>query len=70
MKKNIFYTVLLAASFIGCSQPNNGSSDIESKVDSLLSQMTIEEKLGQMNQLSPWDFDDLAKKVKKSLPHL
>ncbi len=65
MKKNIFYTVLLAASFIGCSQPKNGNSDIESKVDSLLSQMTIEEKLGQMNQLSPWDFDDLAKKVRK-----
>lgn len=65
MKKNIFYTVLLAASFIGCSQPKNGNSDIESKVDSLLSQMTIEEKLGQMNQLSPWDFEDLAKRVRK-----
>ena len=65
MKKKVFYTVLLAASLIGCNQPKNGSSDIEFRVDSLLSQMTIEEKLGQMNQLSPWDFEDLAKKVRK-----
>lgn len=27
--------------------------------------MTIEEKLGQMNQLSPWDFEDLAKRVRQ-----
>ena len=27
--------------------------------------MTLEEKLGQMNQLSPWDFEDLAKRVRK-----
>lgn len=38
---------------------------IENKVDSLLNQMTLEEKLGQMNQLSPWNFEDLAKRVRK-----
>lgn len=27
--------------------------------------MTIEEKLGQMNQLSPWDFEELAARVRK-----
>ena len=27
--------------------------------------MTLEEKLGQMNQLSPWDFNELAGKVRK-----
>ena len=27
--------------------------------------LTLEEKLGQMNQLSPWDFDELAGKVHK-----
>ena len=31
----------------------------------LLHKMTLEEKLGQMNQLSPWDFEDLARRVRK-----
>ena len=34
-------------------------------MDSLLSKMTLDEKLGQMNQLSPWNFDELAEKVRK-----
>ncbi len=36
---------------------------IEAKVDSLLAKMTLAEKLGQMNQLSPWDYNDLAGRV-------
>lgn len=39
--------------------------EIDRKVEKLLRQMTLEEKIGQMNQLSPWDFDDLAGKVRK-----
>ena len=35
------------------------------KATELVSQMTLEEKLGQMNQLSPWNFEDLAKRVRK-----
>lgn len=27
--------------------------------------MTLEEKLGQMNQLSPWDFEELAARIRK-----
>lgn len=39
-------------------------AEIEKRVDRLLGQMTLEEKIGQMNQLSPWDFDELAGKVR------
>lgn len=34
-------------------------------MEALLGKMTLEEKLGQMNQLSPWDFNELAGKVRK-----
>lgn len=65
MKKNLLYAVALAASLMGCSQPQNKNTEIENKVETLLHKMTLEEKLGQMNQLSPWDFEDLAKRVRK-----
>lgn len=65
MKKNLLYAVVLAASFMGCSQPQDKNTEIENKVETLLHKMTLEEKLGQMNQLSPWDFEDLAKRVRK-----
>lgn len=65
MKKNLLYAVALAASLVGCGQPQDNNTEIENKVEALLQKMTIEEKLGQMNQLSPWDFEDLAKRVRK-----
>lgn len=65
MKKNFLYALALAALFAGCSQPQDKNSEIENKVEALLSQMTVEEKLGQMNQLSPWNFDELAARVRK-----
>ncbi|WP_289074429.1 beta-glucosidase BglX [uncultured Bacteroides sp.] len=65
MKKNLLYAVALAASLIGCSQPQDNNTEIENKVEALLQKMTIEEKLGQMNQLSPWDFEELAARVRK-----
>lgn len=65
MKKNLLYAVALAASLMGCSQPQDKNTEIENKVETLLYKMTLEEKLGQMNQLSPWDFEDLAKRVRK-----
>ena len=65
MKKNLLYAVVLAASLMGCSQPQDKNTEIENKVETLLYKMTLEEKLGQMNQLSPWDFEDLAKRVRK-----
>lgn len=65
MKKNLLYAVVLAASLMGCGQPQDNNTEIENKVEALLQKMTMEEKLGQMNQLSPWDFEDLAKRVRK-----
>lgn len=65
MKKNLLYAMALAASLMGCSQPQDKNTEIENKVETLLHKMTLEEKLGQMNQLSPWDFEDLAKRVRK-----
>lgn len=65
MKKNLLYAVALAASLMGCGQPQDKNTEIENKVETLLHKMTLEEKLGQMNQLSPWDFEDLAKRVRK-----
>lgn len=65
MKKNLLYAVALAASLIGCSQPQDNNTEIENKVEALLQKMTMEEKLGQMNQLSPWDFEELAARVRK-----
>lgn len=65
MKKNLLYAVALTASLMGCSQPQDKNTEIENKVETLLHKMTLEEKLGQMNQLSPWNFEDLAKRVRK-----
>lgn len=65
MKKNLLYAVALAVSLIGCSQPQDNNTEIENKVEALLQKMTMEEKLGQMNQLSPWDFEELAARVRK-----
>ena len=65
MKKNLLYAMALPAPLMGCSQPQDKNTEIENKVETLLHKMTLEEKLGQMNQLSPWDFEDLAKRVRK-----
>jgi beta-glucosidase len=65
---NIKHFVLLFV-FISCTQvressKNNG--DIENKIDALLAQMTLEEKVGQMNQISPTgDFAMIADLIEK-----
>ena len=56
MKKAILISVLLLL-FISCKHSENETSnninqDIENKVDSLLSAMTLEEKVGQMTQIT------------------
>lgn len=65
-------TKLIAAALVSvcigsCSlqKETQPEAAIENKVDSLLNQMTLEEKLGQMNQLSPWDFEELAARIRK-----
>lgn len=64
---NTLFTVAVAAlSLTVCGTKNtNADLEIENKVEALLGKMTLEEKLGQMNQLSPWDFNELVGKVRK-----
>ena len=67
MKMRFITSAFLAMSLVACSEKGNINKDsaIESRVEALLGQMTMEEKLGQMNQLSPWNFDELAARVRK-----
>lgn len=53
---------MIAAATCGVSAAD-ADRDIEAKVDSLLSRMDLSEKLGQLNQISPWDYNDLAGRV-------
>lgn len=48
-----------------CTEGGDKDTAIEKKVERLLGEMTLEEKIGQMNQLSPWDYEDLAEKVRR-----
>ena len=65
INKLLFTTTLTALALTACSPKGaNSDSEIENKVEALLDKMTLEEKLGQMNQLSPWDPNELANKVR------
>ncbi len=61
MTRNLIAITLLFVSIVSCSKLDSNSSkwksysrdaEIERKVESLLSEMTLEEKIGQMNQYS------------------
>ena len=65
--------VLAAVTFGGCTGPV-GYDDTDRKVDSLLKQMTLDEKIGQMSQFScNWDFtgaimpDDYREYLRKGM---
>lgn len=50
----------------GFSDRQNENEQIEKKVEDLLAQMTLEEKIGQMNQVSPYgDLDEMAQLVRE-----
>lgn len=50
----------------GFSDRQNENEQIEEKVEDLLAQMTLEEKIGQMNQVSPYgDLDEMAQLVRE-----
>ncbi len=58
----VFY-VLCSMFFIACNQ--QPKDEIDQKVEALLAQMTLEEKLGQMNQLSGgWINPDVCNQIK------
>ncbi|MBP3356423.1 MAG: beta-glucosidase BglX [Rikenellaceae bacterium] len=48
----IFTAAWVAALAVSCGPQRSGEALLEARIDSLLSQMTLEEKIGQMNQLS------------------
>nr|AEW47953.1 GHF3 protein [uncultured bacterium D1_14]AEW47958.1 GHF3 protein [uncultured bacterium E2_1] len=52
----VLYVCFILMSFAGCSGPKNTKDakdeQIEKRVESLLTKMTLEEKIGQMNQVS------------------
>ena len=50
--KKIFRLMIAGAAFAFASCAANAQSDIDKKVEDLLGQMTLREKVGQMNQLS------------------
>ncbi len=53
MKKTAFYILLfITMAFFACQQNSSQQSDIDRKVDSLLSTMTLQEKVGQMTQVT------------------
>jgi len=49
-----FCLLLLLVSCAQIQESDKSGSEVEKKIDALLSRMTTEEKIGQMHQLSPW----------------
>ena len=72
--KAVYYCALIALLF-SCSKPaTESNSRIDHRVDSVLSKMTLEEKIGQLNLPSAGEFttgqaesSDIAKKIEKGL---
>lgn len=64
----IFSACLLLLPFVSCTQVTDYKGDVrtEKKVEALLSRMTLEEKLGQMNQISSYgNIEDMSGLIKK-----
>lgn len=66
MKLNVLITMTLAA-LVSCQNSSSvKSNDVEKRVEELLAKMTLEEKIGQMNQISPSeDINATAELIKK-----
>ena len=58
---------LLLLPLLSCAEPQEAKEgDVESRVDALLKQMTLQEKIGQMNQLSPFGgIEEMAGLIKE-----
>lgn len=70
--ENLFFFICLSLTIVSCGQKQSGGSKMDRKIDSLLSQMTLEEKIGQLNLPSAGDFvtgqaenSDIAKKIER-----
>ncbi|MDE5761355.1 MAG: glycosyl hydrolase, partial [Bacteroides sp.] len=68
MKTFNILSIGLLLSLVSCTQVPGGKGDsaIEQKIEALLSKMTLEEKLGQMNQISSYgNIEDMSGLIKK-----
>lgn len=69
MKTGRLLVVLLPFVLLACNTEKNKCSSnvslIDDKVEALLKKMTVEEKLGQMNQISPFRYEDLAERTRR-----
>lgn len=63
MKKTIvlLFTILLSSPFLWSQESNIKKTEINRKVSELLSKMTIEEKIGQMTQMTVTNFEEKGK---------
>ncbi|MDR2927917.1 MAG: beta-glucosidase BglX [Cytophagaceae bacterium] len=65
--RTLFFAFVLV--FLACdaTKPSTAKDpETEAKIDNLLMQMTLEEKIGQMNQLSFWGINDDVKEAVRS----
>jgi beta-glucosidase len=56
----LLFTVLLSSPFLGASN-NVAKTEINRKVSELLSKMTVDEKVGQMTQMTVTNFEEKGK---------
>ena len=71
-KGSILYLVSFLFLLVACGQEEKAANDIELKIDQLLEQMTLEEKIGQMTQVRHFDdikTGDVRKKFIGSVIH-
>ncbi len=66
IKFKYLFAVILLVCLASCGKiQQKSNSDVESRVEALLSQMTLKEKLGQMNQISSYgNIADMSKIIK------
>lgn len=64
----LFFACLFLLPLVCCTQvQHKGDAVIEQKIESILSKMTLEEKIGQMNQISSYgNIEDMSGLIKKS----
>lgn len=67
MGRKVLYFCLFFLSFVCCTGTKDSKNEqIEKRVESLLSKMTLEEKIGQMNQISPsGNIEEISRLIKK-----
>lgn len=62
----ILLNCLAVVAFSACSLPNSKQDTVEKRVEELLGKMTLQEKIGQMNQMSPsGNVDEMLAMVKE-----